>query len=73
MKKYTIYKGKKTIKLTNEQIMKYQNFDKLFVSYNELTKRKNPPIMVGFKNVQCSGYACSSSWARTKDPLINSQ
>jgi len=44
MKKYTIHKRKKTIKLTNEQIMKYQNFDKLFVSYNELTKRKKPPI-----------------------------
>ena len=44
MKKYTIHKGKKTIKLTNEQIMKYQNFDKLFVSYNELTKRNKIPI-----------------------------
>ncbi len=44
MKKYTIHKGKKTIKLTNEQIMKYQNFDKLFVSYNELTKRNKLPI-----------------------------
>ncbi len=44
MKKYTIHKGKKTIKLTNEQIIKYQNFDKLFVSYNELTKRNKLPI-----------------------------
>ena len=44
MKKYTIHKGKKTIKLTNEQIMKYQNFDKLFVSYNELTKRNKLPL-----------------------------
>ena len=44
MKKYTIHKGKKTIKLTNEQIMKHKNFDKLFISYNELTKRKKPPI-----------------------------
>ena len=44
MKKYTIHKGKKTIKLTNEQIMKYQNFDNLFVSYNELTKRNKLPI-----------------------------
>ena len=43
MKKYTIHKGKKTIKLTNEQIMKHQNFDKLFVSYKDLTKRKKPP------------------------------
>ena len=44
MKKYTIHKGKKTIKLTDEQIMKHQNFDKLFVSYKDLTKRKKPPI-----------------------------
>ena len=44
MKKYTIHKGKKTIKLTNEQIMKYQNFDKLFVSYNDLTKRNKLPL-----------------------------
>ena len=44
MKKYTIHKGKKSIKLTDAQIMKHQNFDKLFVSYNELTKRKKPPI-----------------------------
>ena len=44
MKKYTIHKGKKAIKLTDAQIMKHQNFDKLFVSYNELTKRKKSPI-----------------------------
>lgn len=44
MKKYTIHKGKKTIRLTNEQIMKYQDFDKLFINYNELTKRKKIPI-----------------------------
>ena len=44
MKKYTIYKGKKAIKLTDAQIMKHQNFDKLFVSYNELTKRNKLPI-----------------------------
>ena len=44
MKKYTIHKGKKAIKLTDAQIMKHQNFDKLFVSYNELTKRNKLPI-----------------------------
>ena len=44
MKKYTIHKGKKAIKLSDAQILKHQNFDKLFVSYNELTKRKKPPI-----------------------------
>ena len=38
MKKYTIHKGKKTIKLTNEQIMKYQNFDKLFANINKNIK-----------------------------------
>lgn len=44
MKKYTIHKGKKAIKLTDAQIMKHQNFDKLFVSYNDLTKRNKLPI-----------------------------
>ena len=44
MKKYTIHKGKKTIKLTDAQIMKHQNFDDLFMSYNDLTSRKKQPI-----------------------------
>ena len=39
MKKYTVIKNKRPIKLTEEQIMKYKNFDKLFISYEDLTKR----------------------------------
>ena len=39
MKKYTVIKNKRPIKLTEEQIMKYKNFDKLFMSYDDLTKR----------------------------------
>ena len=39
MKKYTVIKNKKPIKLTEEQIMKHKNFDKLFLSYEDLTKR----------------------------------
>ena len=39
MKKYTVIKNKRPIKLTEEQIMKYKNFDKLFMSYEDLTKR----------------------------------
>ena len=44
MKKYKIHKGKKASNITDKQIMKYQNFDKLFVRYNDLTKRKKTPI-----------------------------
>jgi hypothetical protein len=44
MKKYKIHKGKKANNITDEQIMKHKNFDKLFISYNDLTKRKKPPI-----------------------------
>ena len=44
MKKYKIHKVKKANNITDKQIMKYQNFDKLFVSYNDLTKRKKTPI-----------------------------
>ena len=44
MKKYTIHKGKKTIKLTDEQIEKYKNFDTLFVGYKDITKRRKIPI-----------------------------
>tara|TARA_Y100001954_G_scaffold129683_1_gene138809 strand:+ start:132 stop:335 length:204 start_codon:yes stop_codon:yes gene_type:complete len=40
MKKYTVIKNKRPIKLTEEQIMKYKNFDKLFMGYEDLTKRK---------------------------------
>ena len=39
MKKYTVIKNKRPIKLTEEQIMKHKNFDKLFMSYEDLTKR----------------------------------
>ena len=39
MKKYTVIKNKRPIKLTEEQIMKYKNFDKLFMGYEDLTKR----------------------------------
>ena len=34
MKKYKIHKGKKANNITDEQIMKHKNFDKLFISYN---------------------------------------
>ena len=44
MKKYKIHKGKKKVKLSDEQIKKHQNFDSLFVSYNELTKRNKTPL-----------------------------
>ena len=44
MKKYTINKDKKANKLTDTQIMKHKNFDHLFMSYNDLTKRKKLPI-----------------------------
>ena len=44
MKKYTIHKDKKSNKLTDAQIMKHKNFDHLFMSYNDLTKRKKLPI-----------------------------
>ena len=39
MKKYTVIKNKRPIKLTEEQISKHKNFDKLFMSYEDLTKR----------------------------------
>ena len=39
MKKYTVIKNKRPIKLTEEQIIKHKNFDKLFMSYEDLTKR----------------------------------
>ena len=44
MKKYKINKDKKSPKLTDEQIMKYKNFDSLFVSYKDITKRQKIPI-----------------------------
>ena len=44
MKKYKIHKRKKKLALSEEQIKKYQNFDKLFVDYNDLTKRKKTPL-----------------------------
>ena len=45
MKKYYIYKGKKKkIKLTDEQIHKYRDFNSLFVQYQEITKRQKVPI-----------------------------
>ena len=45
MKKYYIYKGKKKkIKLTDEQIHKYHDFNSLFVQYQEITKRQKVPI-----------------------------
>ena len=44
MKKYKLHTGVKPIKLTDKQIMKHQNFDHLFMSYNDLTSRKKPPI-----------------------------
>jgi hypothetical protein len=44
MKKYKLHTGLKPIKLTDKQIMKHQNFDHLFMSYNDLTSRKKPPI-----------------------------
>ena len=39
MKKYKVIKNKRPVKLTEEQIMKHKNFDKLFMSYEDLTKR----------------------------------
>ena len=39
MKKYKVIKNKRPVKLTKEQIMKHKNFDKLFMSYEDLTKR----------------------------------
>ena len=44
MKKYKINKDKKPPKLTDEHIMKYKNFDSLFVSYKNITKRQKIPI-----------------------------
>jgi len=44
MKKYKINKDKKSPELTDEQIMKYKNFDSLFVSYKDITKRQKIPI-----------------------------
>tara|TARA_Y100000385_G_C12945769_1_gene573229 strand:+ start:614 stop:820 length:207 start_codon:yes stop_codon:yes gene_type:complete len=44
MKKYKIYKNKKPITLSDEQIEKYKNFDTLFVSYKDITKRQKLPI-----------------------------
>jgi len=44
MKKYKLQTGLKPIKLTDKQIMKHQNFDDLFMSYNDLTSRKKQPI-----------------------------
>ena len=44
MKKYKINKDKKSPKLTDEQIMKYKNFDSLFVSYKDIAKRQKIPI-----------------------------
>tara|TARA_B100000963_G_scaffold235021_1_gene205402 strand:- start:24 stop:209 length:186 start_codon:yes stop_codon:yes gene_type:complete len=35
---------KKKVKLGDEKIKKHQNFDSLFVSYNELTKRNKTPL-----------------------------
>lgn len=44
MKKYKINKDKKSPDITDEQIMKYKNFDSLFVSYKNITKRQKIPI-----------------------------
>lgn len=44
MKKYKINKDKEPNKLSNEQIEKYKNYDKLFVSYKDITKRQKTPI-----------------------------
>ncbi len=44
MKKYKIYKNKRPKTLSDEQIEKYKNFDTLFVSYNNITKRQKLPI-----------------------------
>ena len=44
MKKYKINKDKKSPEITDEQIMKYKNFDSLFVSYKNITKRQKIPI-----------------------------
>jgi len=44
MKKYKINKDKKSPELTDEKIMKYKNFDSLFVSYKDITKRQKIPI-----------------------------
>ena len=44
MKKYKINKDKKSPELNDEQIMKYKNFESLFVSYKDLTKRQKIPI-----------------------------
>ena len=44
MKKYKINKDKKSPEITDEQIMKYKNFDSLFVSYKDITKRQKIPI-----------------------------
>tara|TARA_Y100000589_G_scaffold73041_1_gene66055 strand:- start:782 stop:985 length:204 start_codon:yes stop_codon:yes gene_type:complete len=44
MKKYKVNKDKKSPEITDEQIMKYKNFDSLFVSYKDITKRQKIPI-----------------------------
>ena len=44
MKKYKVIKNKRPIKLTEEQILKHKNFDKLFMSYEDLTKRNKTHI-----------------------------
>ena len=44
MKKYKINKDKKSPEITDEQIMKYKNFDSLFVTYKDITKRQKIPI-----------------------------
>ena len=44
MKKYKVNKDKKSPEITDEQIMKYKNFDSLFVSYKNITKRQKIPI-----------------------------
>ena len=48
MKKYKVNKDKKSPEITDEQIMKYKNFDSLFVSYKDITKRQKIPI---YKNI----------------------
>ena len=44
MKKYKVNKDKKSPEITDEQIMKYKNFDSLFISYKDITKRQKIPI-----------------------------
>ena len=44
MKKYKINKDKKSPELSDDKIMKYKNFDSLFVSYKDITKRQKIPI-----------------------------